>query len=304
MALAAPRILTCFEGPTSSFHSLFTIHTIKSKMSLYPLAALAAILSAASLDLLKTRTSLATWAARGLTNGESPQVGDQDQYIHVSSHWVQEKWEAQGRPMPGPTIVFNTSFGVVGLGGLHGVPASIVFPIADGGRSAPLTTTADAFTAILPLLLGGPAMLANSYYSSFQHSELEACRKSFNVTTVTGDGWMSPLLPIKPFDDAVRGSYTPIATLRSSDHRTFDVDAALCTSTVDVIKVDLAAQASGGPNVEDSSSCCGYYNPAQGNVLTPVVSPYPCRSLLFDGELYGFNYPRLDFVFECDSTLP
>jgi hypothetical protein len=87
MALAAPRILTCFEGPTSSFHSLFTIHTLKSKMSLYPLAALAAILSAASLDLLKPRTSLAAWAARGLTNGESPQVGDQDQYIHVSSHW-------------------------------------------------------------------------------------------------------------------------------------------------------------------------------------------------------------------------
>ena len=69
------------------------------------------------------------------------------------------------------------------------------------------------------------------------------------------------------------------ATLRSSDHRTFDVDAALC------------------PHAQADEHCCGYFDASEGNRLQVQALPTSCRDLIFVGERYGFVYPRVDLVY-------
>ena len=49
---------------------------------------------------------------------------------------------------------------------------------------------------------------------------------------------------------------------------------------------------------DDDDYCCGYFDPELDNKLRAQSVPYPCRSLLFQGELYGFVFPRIDFVFK------
>ena len=50
-------------------------------------------------------------------------------------------------------------------------------------------------------------------------------------------------------------------------------------------------------SVSDESHCCGYFDPAVGDVLQVEPLPYPCRDLLFKDDLLGFVYPRVDFVY-------
>ena len=140
------------------------------------------------------------------------------------------------------------------------------------GASLPIYNAASAFTAVLPLLLGGSALLSNAYFSVFAHPELASCDAAYTITTANKTTWTAPL------SSPTAVSVQPITCLRSSDHRTFDVDASLCS--------------------EAGGHCCGYYDAAKGNALQAQSVPFSCRDLLFQGELYGFVYPMLDFTFE------
>ena len=226
---------------------------------------------AAAVVLSPAAVTLETWQGHGSSTAA---VGDQVQYVHAPFAWVTKYWEQQGKPKPGPTIAFNTSFGIVGQSGLTNAPAHLLFPMSDKGQSAPIRNAAKDFTAVLPLLLGGSALLSNGYRSVFTHRELQSCDliKFYNVTTASGEGWSTPLL-----DGS--GSIQPITTIHSSDHRTFDVDKSLCAGA------------------GDDSYCCGYFDPAEANALKVVTNPTPCGSLVFKGEIYGFVYPRVDFIY-------
>jgi len=248
------------------------------------MAAVLSVLFTGSLPLLQpSENALAAWEQiRGNTAHSA--TGDQKQYVHAPFEWVKKFWEAQGRPSPGPTIAFNTSFGMTGRSGFTGAPAQLTFPMLDAGMSSPVVNTAEAFTDVLPMLQGGSAMLSNSYYSVFTHHELSSgCQMSFNITTATGEQWGVPLSTA----DAV--SLQPITTILSSDHRTFDVDPTLCAT---------GSHRDGDERRRLSEGyCCGYFNPAEDDALVVQAVPYACRDLLFTGEIYGFTYPRLDFVF-------
>jgi hypothetical protein len=100
--------------------------------------------------------------------------GDQIQYIHVPFEFVRKEWQRQSYPHPGPSIAFNTSFGMVGRSAIT-APTHVTFPITSGGRSAPILNTAAAFTAVLPLLQGGSSLLSTGYRSTFTHRELWTC---------------------------------------------------------------------------------------------------------------------------------
>lgn len=116
--------------------------------------------------------------------------------------------------------------------------------------------------------------------SVFTNDELvHSCARVYNVTTHAGVTWSVPL-------SVQLGSVQPITTLKSSDHRTFDVDASLCSSTGDA---DAKPSAAG--------HCCGYFDPSQNNTLSVQSVATECRDLLFVGELYGFVYPRIDFIY-------
>ena len=222
---------------------------------------------------------LLSWPGGGDFHSGAPANGDQLQYVHAPLDFIRRHWEAQKKPSPGPAIDFNTTFGIVGLNAIR-APAKITFPYPGSGRSLPIKNAATDFTAVLPMLLGGSALTSNSYMSVFTNDELvHSCARVYNVTTHAGVTWSVPL-------SVQLGSVQPITTLKSSDHRTFDVDASLCSSTGDA---DAKPSAAG--------HCCGYFDPSQNNTLSVQSVATECRDLLFVGELYGFVYPRIDFIY-------
>ena len=213
-------------------------------------------------------------ALQSMTTQAASGPGDQLQYLHVPFAWVKQHWEKQNRPEPGPTIMFNATFGIVGRSEFVNVPAKITFGMTEGGRSTGGVNGADGLTTILPELEGGSAMISNGFHSKFDHHELVDCAHTYNVTTASGEHWSAP----------VKSRFVqPITTIRSDAHRTFDVD--MCPSDIDTEQGD--------------QHCCGYFDPTIGDALQVQRVPFKCRELLFKGDLYGYVYPQVDFSFTC-----